>query len=289
MSGPAGPPKAPVRVSVNGEAFADGISPFDRGLHFGDGLFETIACRRGKARFLSLHLERLTTGCERLRINIGDVASLRHEVQQAAAASPDGLLKVIVTRGEAVARGYGWSGTEVATRVVFQYPWPPENAVFSSDGIPVRTARLRYGENELLAGMKHLNRLEQVLARSEASAAEAAELLVYSSSGNLVSGTMSNVFVVQDGRLRTPRMDRCGVAGVMRRVVLREASADAIAMEESVLTAKDVEKASELFVTNARIGIWPVRSLDGRSFAVGPITRRLQARLAPLLDDPVDA
>ncbi len=92
-----------------------------------------------------------------------------------ASAAGDALIKVIVTRGEAVARGYAWSGTEVATRLVFQYPLPPDDAVALKEGIRAKVARLRYGENERLAGMKHLNRLEQVLARSEAPANEAAE------------------------------------------------------------------------------------------------------------------
>jgi 4-amino-4-deoxychorismate lyase len=294
MSRPSGPDKAPGRdaapgrVTVNRQPVA-GISPYDRGLHFGDGLFETLVCRQGKIRFLALHLERLALGCERLRIHLGDIEPLRQELQTVAAAVGDALVKVIVTRGDAVARGYAASGTEVATRVVFQYPLPSENVSAVHDGIHARVAQLRYGENERLAGMKHLNRLEQVLARSEVPAEDAAELLVFSSSGFLVSGTMSNVFLVQNGRVRTPRIDRCGVAGVMRRVVLREASALGIETEEAQLTAADVEGAAEMFVTNARIGIWPVRSLDSRMFEIGPMTRRLQGHVAPLLENPVDA
>ena len=279
----------PSRVTLNGEPLPAGVSPFDRGLHFGDGLFETIACRKGKARFLSLHLERLMLGCERLRINLGNVDPLRREVRALASAAGDALIKVIVTRGEAVARGYAWSGTEVATRLVFQYPLPPDDVAAVKEGIRAKVARLRYGENERLAGMKHLNRLEQVLARSEAPASEAAELLVFSSSGHLVSGTMSNVFIVQGGRLRTPRIDRAGVAGIMRRVVLREAAAAGIQTEEGVITAADMKSATELFVTNARIGVWPVRMLDDRALEVGGITRRIQDRLTPQLENPADA
>jgi 4-amino-4-deoxychorismate lyase len=240
-------------------------------------------------RFLDWHLERLVTGCERLKINLRDVDPLRLELRQAAAAAGEGLIKVIVTRGEAVARGYGISGTEVATRLVFRYPLPPDNGVAAREGIQARVARMRYGENELLAGMKHLNRLEQVLARSEVPAGDAAELLVFGSSGQLVSGTMSNVFLVQGGRLRTPRIDRCGVAGVMRRVVLHHAALAGLSAEECTLTPDDLAEASEVFVTNARIGIWPVSTLDGRALNVGAVTRRLQALLAPMLENPVDA
>jgi 4-amino-4-deoxychorismate lyase len=282
MSGPG-------RVTVNGQAPVAGVSPYDRGLHFGDGLFETIACRQGRARFLSLHLERLALGCERLRIHLGDLASVRREIEQVALAAGEALLKLIVTRGDAVARGYGIAGSEVATRMLFQYPLPPVNEIFVAQGIRARVAALRYGENERLAGLKHLNRLEQVLARAEAAADDADELLVFSSSGQLISGTMSNVFVIQDGRVRTPRVDRCGVAGVMRRVVLREAKNAQLDVEEAVLGAADLRDASEVFVTNARVGIWPVRRIDDREIGVGPVTRQLLAQVGPLLEQSADA
>ena len=277
-----------MNLTLNGRPLVDGVSPYDRGLHYGDGLFETIVCVNGRARFLSLHLERLSLGCERLRIALGDVEPLRKEIQAAAAAG-DALIKVIVTRGEAVARGYGWSGTEVASRFVFRYPLPPENVAAGRDGIRAVVAKLRYGENPQLAGLKHLNRLEQVLARSEVPVEDAAELLVFSSSGHLVSGTMSNVFVVMKGRVLTPKLDLCGVAGVMRRVILREAAGSGIPAGEHVINDVDLAHADEIFVSNARIGLWPVRTLDGREAGVGPITRRIQARLSTLLESAPDA
>lgn len=265
------------------------VSPLDRGLHFGDGLFETIACRRGRARFLSLHLERLMAGCERLRIDLGNPGELRRSLEGVAAAADTSLIKLIVTRGEAVARGYARSGSETATRIVLRYPWPKENPAAQREGVSVRFATLRLGENPALAGMKHLNRLEQVLARSETPAEDAAELLLFSRSGHVISGTMSNLFSVQDNRLRTPRVDLCGVAGVMRRVVLREARKAGIAAEEATLSADDLAHADELFLTNARIGIWPVRALNSRPLPPGATTRRLQALIAPMLESPVDA
>jgi 4-amino-4-deoxychorismate lyase len=97
---------------------------------------------------------------------------------------------------------------------------------------------------------------------------------------------MSNVFIVEGSRLRTPRIDLCGVAGVMRRVVLREASRANIAVSEDVLDADDLDKADELFLTNARMGIWPIRALDARAMQPGPLTRRLQEALEPLLENP---
>ena len=275
------------RVLLNGSP-AQQVSPFDRAVHFGDGLFETIACRGGRPRFLSLHLERLLLGCQRLGIEPGNLDEIRTEVRSLAREVENAIVKVILTRGTALARGYGVTGREKAMRITFRYAWPPETATESQDGVRVRTAKLRLGENPALAGLKHCNRLEQILARREWTDPGIAESLLFSSSGRLVSGTMSNVFIVEGSRLRTPRLDLCGVAGVMRRVVLREAERAGISVQEDVLGVEDVHKASELFVTNARIGLWPLRELDGRALQPGGTTRRLQQIMTPLLEEPVD-
>lgn len=176
---------APIRVQVDGRPAA-GLDVLDRGLHFGDGLFETIACRQGRARFLDLHLQRLTEGCSRLAIRYEDFPRLGAQIRELAATRSDGLIKLIVTRGNATARGYGAQGDEVARTVLLQYPWPEEDPALWSGGIAVRTARGHLGENPALAGMKHLNRLEQVLIRGEWSDPKIHEALVFSSSGRLV-------------------------------------------------------------------------------------------------------
>ena len=280
-------------VLVDGKA-GQPVSPFDRGLQFGDGLFETIACRRGIARFLSWHLERLALGCERLRIPLQSLADVRDEVRKLAQEVDSAIIKVMLTRGAAVARGYAPSGREKPTRITFRYPWPSEDPAARQDGVRVRLAALRLGENPALAGLKHLNRLEQVLVSAESMETEtsperSAESLLFSRSGRLISGTMTNVFLVQGSRVRTPRVDLCGVAGVMRRVVLAEAVRAGVAAEECVLRAGDLGNAEEVFLTNARIGIWPVRAIDGRVLTPGPIARRLQQHLEPMLENPSDA
>jgi 4-amino-4-deoxychorismate lyase len=282
----------PDLVLINGQAVlgqGPHLSVLDRGLHFGDGLFETIACVRRQPRFLSLHMQRLSSSCERLKIKLDDLKAIRQEVEHAASTTDVSLIKLIVTRGPAVARGYAWSGRETATRVLLRYAWPQEDATAQHEGVRVGISAVRLGENPALAGMKHLNRLEQVIARSEVPAAEATELLLFSSSGRLVCGTMSNVFVIRDGRLITPRVDQCGVAGVMRRVVIRETEKAGLAVEEGTVSEADLDAANEIFLTNARIGIWPVRMVGTRTLPAGPITRRVQALIAPLLENPVDA
>jgi len=272
----------PERVWVNGRAAGE-VSALERGLHFGDGLFETIACEGGRPRFLELHLRRLAAGCARLGLEAPADATLRAEVQQLAAPGGRAIIKVLLTRGAAAARGYAVTGFEQPTRISLRYAWPAEDPGLARAGVRVRIAALRLGENPALAGLKHCNRLEQVLARREWTDSGIAEALMFSSSGALVSGTMSNVFMVRDAKLYTPRVDRCGVAGVMRQVVLAAAADAGIAAEERVLDSQELASAQEVFLTNALMGIRPVRELDGRPLPPGPLTRRLQERLAPLL------
>ena len=286
-----GPDEA-VSVLVNG-APASSVSALDRGLHFGDGVFETIACLQGRPRFLTLHLERLARGCRALGFEPPAGGMLREEVERLASAQARSIVKLIVTRGPAIVRGYAVSGREQATRVAIRYPWSVEDPVLQQQGVSVRVAATTLGENPALAGLKHCNRLEQILARAEPDAGTAAEALMLSRSGNLISGTMTNVFLV-DGtqrapRLRTPAIELCGVAGVMRRVVLREAARAGIATAECPLWPADLDAATEVFLTNARVGIWPVARLEARTLPPGPVTRRMQSLLRPLLEEPADA
>jgi 4-amino-4-deoxychorismate lyase len=273
---------APEVVWVNG-APGGALSPLDRGLHYGDGLFETVACVGGRPRFLGLHLERLTRGARRLGIALPGSVELRREILAIAAFTDRAIVKLLLTRGPATARGYAPGGSEKATRVTLRYRWEPEEARLASEGVRVRTAALRLAENPPLAGLKHLNRLEQVLARREWSDPDIAEALMFSSGGRLVSAVSSNVFLVEGRKLRTPLLDRCGVAGIMRQVVLREAARAGIETEEAALGSEDLARARELFLTNALIGVRPVSSLDGRACPPGEVTRELQRRLVPLL------
>ena len=272
----------PEVVRVDGRETHERLA-LDRGLHYGDGLFETIACLNGRPRFLPLHLNRLAAGAVRLGLPPADRGELAREVQELAAGATRAVVKLLLTRGAAPSRGYAPTASEPPTRLTLRYPWAVEDPAAAGEGVRVRLATLRLGENPALAGLKHCNRLEQVLARAEWTDPAIAEALLFSGSGALVSGTMSNVFIVHDSRLLTPRLDRCGVAGIMREVVLAVARAAGIAAEERRLEAADLLRAEEIFLTNALTGIRPVRELDGAPLVPGPLTRTLQARLAPLL------
>jgi 4-amino-4-deoxychorismate lyase len=151
-------------------------------------------------------------------------------------------------------------------------------------GIDIVTCRTRLGENPKLAGLKHLCRLEQVMAQLELSDGNAEEGLLLSSQGRVVSATSNNVFVVYGDCVRTPKMDRCGVSGVMRRLVLEACPKLSLRGEESDLSVEQLLRADEMFLTNAVVGVQPVRALDGHAFEVGRVARRVGASLGCLPD-----
>jgi len=246
----------------------------DRGFTYGDGLFETIAVRNREARFLALHLDRLLGGCARLRIPLPDQATLEAGLSAAARGVAHGVLKVIVTRGGGP-RGYAPPQHPVPTVI-----WGTLEGVRPLSGpIATRWCETMVSVNPATAGLKTLARLEQVIARAEWSEPDVVEGLMTTTEGKLIGGTSSNVFVVAGERMLTPTLDRAGVAGVMRRVVLDMARRNGIEVAETVLEPSCVDEATELFVSNALTGIRPVCRVDSRTLAAGPVTRRLQKLL----------
>ncbi len=262
-------------VWVNGRR-GGALDPGDRGLQYGDGLFETMRVRRGAVRLLGLHLERLYAGCARLDLRPPPRARLRRELERAAAQADEAVLKLIVTRG-AGSRGYRPSGTLRATRIVSLHPPPPARG--AGRAVVIRLCATPVGINPRLAGMKTLNRLESVLARGEWRDERIWEGLMADTDGYLVCGTMSNLFVRRGSFLLTPALDRCGVAGVMRRWVLEQAPAAGLRAVEGRLRLEDVERADEVFMTNAVAGVVAVAALArGRRRLRLPATGHTAAR-----------
>lgn len=255
-----------MRALVNGRE--DGrVEPMDRGLHYGDGLFETMAVRGGRVRFLDWHLERLADGAARLAIPLPEPGTLRAEIA-AVSAADRGIVKLILTRG-AGERGYRPPPHPQPTRLVFGLPWPVPTA--GTEGVRVGWCRMRLGRNPRLAGIKHLNRLEQVLGRAEWDDAEMAEALMMDDRDHAICGTQSNLFAKIAGRWTTPVLDQCGVAGIMRRAFITWAASRGDPVIERELPAAELAGTAGLLLTNAVIGAWPVRELAGRALPVDPL------------------
>jgi 4-amino-4-deoxychorismate lyase len=264
---------------LDGVPLAADAAP-DRGLEFGDGLFETVAAVDGRPRLLERHLERLARGCARLGIERPESGVLAAELATAARAPGTGFVKLIVTRG-AGGTGYGAAPEARPRRWLYAGPARLRPAAWAADGVAVRLLATRLAEQPLLAGLKHLNRLEQVLARRELDAGPAAqEGLLCDVHGRLVCGTMTNVFAVIDNRLLTPSLERAGVAGVMRAALIDRWRAAGVEVGIGDLEPRALDAASELFLTNALIGVWPVAALGTRTLAPGPYARQAQAWVA---------
>jgi 4-amino-4-deoxychorismate lyase len=266
-------------LQINGEA-ADKVSVLERGLHYGDGVFETLRCHQGRVLFLADHLARLQRGCAQLDINFTDIETLREELTQLASLSVHAMFKVIVSRGIAQSRGYAASGTEHATRIVLRYPTAAYRVPRPGK---VGVATMRLSENVQLAGIKHLNRLENVLAQRERLELNCDEMLLLNARDEVICGSMSNVFAVRAGQLLTPRIDTCGVAGVLRQQVRRLAQQLDIPYLEQPMTIVDMNSVDELFLTNVRVGIWSVASLDQKRLLPGQLVPRLQTAFLSLL------
>lgn len=265
-------------ILVNGTE-SDSVPASDRGLQYGDGLFETLPLIDGRPLCLERHLRRLIDGCKRLRIPPPERDQLLAGIQRVGADVELGVLKIIVTRGNA-GRGYRPPASSVPTSIISSHPWPAYSPELEEIGVAVRTCSTRLGLNPTLAGLKHLNRLEQVMARSEWEDEGIHEGLMLDAEGLLISGIMSNLFILRAGVLITPDLTRAGVNGVMRSLVMEAADEAGICSKVVPVSTSMLERADELFLCNSLIGIWPVRELDGARYTVGPVTHRLRAILS---------
>jgi 4-amino-4-deoxychorismate lyase len=259
---------------VNGQA-SQTIPVDDRGFQYGDGLFETALVLNGQVRFLDEHLRRLIADCERLGIAAPNKETLLADIAQVTQGAERGVLKIIVSRGSS-GRGYRPAPATTSTRVVGLHPL---NEV-PQDGLRLRWCEIRLGRNARLAGIKHLNRLEQVLAQSEWSDGEADEGLMLDTEGEVVCATSANVFAVRDGALITPDLRFCGVRGVMRAQVLKAAAELRLTVSEEPLWPHDLETASEVFITNAVRGIRSAASLDSLQWSETGVATRLANALS---------
>jgi 4-amino-4-deoxychorismate lyase len=248
----------------------DRLDAADRGTMYGDGLFETLRIVGGVVPLWQRHADRLRASSARLGLVIPDTGPMLAEVQRLAGGLDDAVARITYTAG-AGERGYGRPRATRPTTVISVARLSLAAEAYR-DGIALWPCETRLGDQPLLAGMKHLNRLEQVLARSEWNDAGWQEGLMADQQGRVICATAANLFAVVGGRLVTPPVDRCGVAGVARAEVL--AAGDA---RIAVMSPEQLAEADEVFLTSAVRGILPVRAFAGRTWQPGPVTRHWQA------------
>ncbi len=250
-------------VLVDGRAQA-GLPVQDRGLMYGDGVFRTLRIRGGRPLWWEAQLARLAGDCARLGIPCPERGLWQRDLAAVLEGRDEGVLKLVVTRGVGP-RGYQPPEPARPTRIAMAGPLPGHPAGLWREGVHVRVCTLRLGQQPALAGIKHLNRLENVLARAEWDDADIHEGLLLDGEGRVISGVGSNLFILRGGELLTPRLDRCGVAGMARARLMAEAATLGLEAREADLALEDVRQADEAFLTNSLIGAWRVRRLRDAS------------------------
>ncbi len=262
---------------INGKT-SDEISVYDRALQYGDGLFETIAAEDGKLLCWKEHIDRLQLGCNRLNIPMPDQTVLVDEASRLIKSIARGVIKIIISRGRG-GRGYALPEHPEPNRIMSVYAWPDYPAENSTSGVNVRICDYRYAKNPTLAGIKHLNRLEQIVARSEWSDTSIADGLMMDIDENVIEGTMSNIFYFIDGTLYTTDLFASGITGIIRQKIIELASDLSIDVAIQVTPLELLMNAHEAFMCNSIIGIWPIKRIAEKPVPVGKQTNRIKQAL----------
>ena len=266
------PDTSVVPVWINGQP-GDRVPVSDRGLAYGDGVFETLRIEQGSPVLMDYHLDRLQQGLRRLSIR-HQWPDLKSEILAYPGCHQDGVVKLLITRGTG-GRGYGIDNIQGPSRVFSWHALPVYPDSNYTLGVSVYSCRQTLSLNTTLAGIKHLNRLEQVLARQE-WAEVYQEGLMLDAEGYVIEGVFSNLFVISKGLILTPDLARSGVAGTMRRWLLECFSVNGYRVDVGQVTLQDIQLADEWFFCNSVYGIWPVRQWEDRTWEVGTITRQAQ-------------
>lgn len=253
----------------------DSINASDRGLMYGDGVFRTLLVRQGKPVLWQQHFNKLQHDCAGIGIKCPPVQLLDSELGQLIGGSADGVAKITITRGTSN-RGYAPAANPQVTRILSLSPLPEYPETNATQGISMHVCKLRIAHQPRLAGIKHLNRLENVLAAAEWTDANIAEGLLLDEDERIIEGTRSNVFLVRNGNLHTPDLSKCGVAGVQRERVMEYARQHRMVCKVTGITLDDLQSADEIFMVNSVIGLWPVRAVHRFTGKHFPVSLQIQ-------------
>ncbi len=261
---------------VNG-APADTIPATDRGLAYGDGVYRTLRAQNGEPLHWPRQFAKLLHDCNALQIPAPGEAPLLAEARTVARAYPHGVVKITVTRGSGP-RGYAPPSPPTPLRIVMSAALPQYPAAYKA-GIRAHLCQLRLSHQPRLAGVKHLNRLENVLARAEWSDPAITEGVLLDQEGMVTGGTMSNLCIVEGGNLIVPILSRCGVAGITLDRVLDLAGSMGVACTPTHIPLQRMLDADAVFFVNSLIGLWPLVRLGERTWRAGETAVALRSAL----------
>jgi 4-amino-4-deoxychorismate lyase len=251
------------------------INAEDRGLAYGDGVFRTLRMRAGQPVCWQRQFAKLQHDCGALKLPCPSALVLSSELLQLGKTQSEGIAKITITRGVST-RGYAPSAQSEATRILGVTPLKVYPADFAKQGVRVHVCKVRLGHQSLLGGIKHLNRLENVLAASEWQDADMPEGVLSDIYGFVISGTRSNLFMLRGNILYTPSLTRCGVAGVQRDRVIDWAKQHGVTSRVTEFRMEELLQADEIFLVNSVFGLWPVRELADYRRTTHPVSWKIQ-------------
>lgn len=258
------------------------ISLGDRSFQYGDGCFTTIKTKKGELEHWQAHVERMEACLKTLHIPFPDWSQVFDWVMKAVLNDELAGIKIHISRGTG-GRGYSPSGIEGPVVTISNFAFPSHYSSWQENGVPLGVCRTRLGIQPLLAGHKHNNRIEQVLAKVEIEGAEFTDAVTLNVQNHVIETTMANLFWVKDKKVYTPDLSLSGVAGVMRRKVLEFLQTNGYPVQVATFELSDLLNADEVLMCNSLLGVAPVSGIstpDNKiDFPIGKLTRRLQGNL----------
>ena len=245
---------------ING-SFDHTISPLDRGFAYGDGIFRTLVMREGSPENWPLHYQKLVADCSAIGIVCPSPELLMNDLQQLFLLDETAVAKIIVTRGEGN-RGYTPPAITAPMRVVIKSPMPQYPETRFVDGVNLTVCETRLALQPRLAGIKHLNRLENVLARMEWHSPDIADGIFLDINDNVIECTAANIFARFGDILITPNLTQCGVAGVTRQRIIEFAHTLALTTVVENLSLEKLFMADEVIICNSLYGAWQVKTVQ---------------------------
>ncbi len=251
-------------VTVINAKFNNKISINNRNLQYGDGIFETCVIKNNKLLFWHKHYQRLKLGCDKL--NIANVASTIYirDIKKLVNRSniKNGVIKIILSRGNSK-RGYSYSAIKPVRIVTIS-----KLVHIHNDSFELSICTSGYGSNSALSGIKHCNRLENILASADITTNDCIML----DNNNVISTTCANIFIVKNNILITPDTSNCGINGTRRDIILELATSINISYKIDKITIDDINSADEIFITNSILGIQKITKFQNINYQQHPIT-----------------
>ena len=235
----------------------------NRGLAYGDGLFTTAKIIDGKIQYLSSHVQRLVEGCKKLALLVPNKVELTEQLSLVATQYDLAVLKVIITASSG-GRGYARSTNSKNELIIMVHDYPQHYDELAIDGITLGNSKQQMGINPMLSGLKHLNRLEQVLLRQELANTKEDDLVVTNVHNDVIEATSANLFLWLNGQLCTPDVANSGVNGIMRQTILQKYPDTLI----KKVTLTDLSSSPAMFICNCVMGVMPVKNYNGQHLSI---------------------